>query len=159
MQTLTRPHSMKKSHKETTWGEQTPVIQLFKLLNEEKTSDIRKQNLGEEQLDTHWVYMHNTHAPPCYPWICGQTPQEWKHCWSDGCKSLLVDHKPEDRTPPLARVNSGVNNCKHFIIFNEKNIQLSMIPNILTWAQCVQCDDYSLISLMIFPVFRESGWY
>ena len=46
-----------------------------------------------------------TYAPHCRPWICGQTPPEWLHCWPDGQRSWLVDHKREHRTPPpLARV-------------------------------------------------------
>ena len=34
----------------------------LKLINEEKTSDIHKQNLWDEQLDTQWDHMHNTHT-------------------------------------------------------------------------------------------------
>ena len=41
-----------------------------------------------------------TYAPHCYPWICGQSPPEWLHCWSVERRSWLVDHKREDRTPP-----------------------------------------------------------
>ena len=44
-----------------------------------------------------------TYAPHCHPWVCGQNP-EWLHCWPDGRRSWLVDHKREHRTPPLARV-------------------------------------------------------
>ena len=39
-----------------------------------------------------------TYAPHCHPWICGQTPPEWLHCWSDGRRSWLLDHKREHRT-------------------------------------------------------------
>ena len=45
-----------------------------------------------------------TYTPHCHPWICGQTPPELLHWWPDARRSWLVDHKPEDRTPPLARV-------------------------------------------------------
>ena len=44
-----------------------------------------------------------TYAPHCHPWICGQTPPEWLHCWSDGRRSWLVDHKREHRTPPTSK--------------------------------------------------------
>ena len=45
-----------------------------------------------------------TYAPHCQPWNCGQTPPERLHCWPDGRRSWLVDHKREHRTHPLARV-------------------------------------------------------
>ena len=41
-----------------------------------------------------------TYAPHCHPWICGQTPLEWLHCWSDGQRSWLVDYKRGGRTHP-----------------------------------------------------------
>ena len=44
-----------------------------------------------------------TYAPHCHPWICGQTPPERQHCWPDGRKSWLVDHKREHRTPPTSK--------------------------------------------------------
>ena len=44
-----------------------------------------------------------TYAPHCRPWICGQTPPEWLHCWPDGRRSCLVDHKREHRTPPTSK--------------------------------------------------------
>ena len=44
-----------------------------------------------------------TYAPHCHPWICGQTPPEWLHCWPDGRRSWLVDHKREHRTPPTSK--------------------------------------------------------
>ena len=39
----------------------------------------------------------STYVPCCHPWISGHTPLEWRKSW-------LMDHKREDRTPPLARV-------------------------------------------------------
>ena len=33
----------------------------LKLLNEEITSDIQKQNISKEHLDAHWDHRHNTH--------------------------------------------------------------------------------------------------
>ena len=45
-----------------------------------------------------------TYTPHYHPWICGQTPPESLHYWPDGGRNWLVDHKREDRTPPLARV-------------------------------------------------------
>ena len=44
-----------------------------------------------------------TYAPHCRPWICGQTPPEWLHCWPDGRRSWLVDHKQEHRTLPTSK--------------------------------------------------------
>ena len=44
-----------------------------------------------------------TYAPQCHPWICGQTPPEWLHCWPDGRSSWLVDHKREHLTPPTSK--------------------------------------------------------
>ena len=44
-----------------------------------------------------------TYAPHCHPWICGKTPLEWLHCWPDGRRSWLVDHKREHRTPPNSK--------------------------------------------------------
>ena len=44
-----------------------------------------------------------TYAPHCRPWICGQTPPEWLHCWPDGRRSWLVDRKREHRTPPTSK--------------------------------------------------------
>ena len=44
-----------------------------------------------------------TYPPRCHPWICEQTPPEWRNSWSDGWRIWLVDHKREARTPSLAR--------------------------------------------------------
>ena len=48
-------------------------------------------------------YLHKvdakTHPSPLCPWICGHTPPRWLHCWPDGRRSWLVDHKREHRTP------------------------------------------------------------
>ena len=48
-----------------------------------------------------------TYAPHCHHWICGQTPPEWLHCWPDGRRSWLVDHKREHRTPPTSKGHSS----------------------------------------------------
>ena len=53
-----------------------------------------------------------TYAPHCHPCIWGQTPPEWLHCWPDGRRSWLVDHKREHPIPPLARV-MGVGRQQH----------------------------------------------
>ena len=44
-----------------------------------------------------------TYAPHCHPWICGQTPPVSLHCWPDGRRSWLVDHKWEHQTPPTSK--------------------------------------------------------
>ena len=41
-----------------------------------------------------------TYAPHCHPWICGQTPSKWLHCWPDEWRSWLVGYNRGDRTPP-----------------------------------------------------------
>ena len=53
---------------------------------------------------THIIYSTSpTYAPHCHPWICGQTPPECLHCWPNGRRNWLVDHKREDRTPPTSK--------------------------------------------------------
>ena len=36
----------------------------------------------------------------CHSWICGQTPLQWRNCWTDVWKSWLVDLNQDDRTIP-----------------------------------------------------------
>ena len=62
------------------------------------------------------IHTHDTHH--LFPWICGQTPPEWLHCWPDGRRSWLVDHKPEHRTPPLARVMGVGRQQQHLLTDN-----------------------------------------
>ena len=67
---------------------------------------------------THTTHIISSTAPtyaPHYPhWICVQTPPEWLHCWPDGRRSWLVDHKREDRTPPLVRVMGVCRQQQHY---------------------------------------------
>ena len=49
----------------------------------------------------------STYAPHCHPWICGQTPPGRLHCWLDGRRSWLVDHKRENWTPPTSKGHGG----------------------------------------------------
>ena len=44
-----------------------------------------------------------TYATLCHAWICGLTPPGSLHCWPDGRRGWLVDHKREDRTPPTIK--------------------------------------------------------
>ena len=50
-------------------------------------------------------HIHNTHhlfncTHIITFWIYGHPTPERRHCWPDGRRSWLVDHKREDRTPP-----------------------------------------------------------
>ena len=75
-----------------------------------------------------------TYAPHCHPWICGQTPPVWLHCWPDERRSWLVDHKRDRRTPPLARV-MGVGrqqqNCSHY--YGEIHSQMTLWYATIDW--------------------------
>ena len=44
-----------------------------------------------------------TYTLRCHPWMCGHTPLKALHCWPDGRRSWLVDHKREDRTPNTSK--------------------------------------------------------
>ena len=54
--------------------------------------------------DTHHLFNCTHIRTTLSPLDLWTDPPEWLHCWPDGRRSWLVDHKWEHQTPPLARV-------------------------------------------------------
>ena len=91
-----------------------------------------------------------TYAPHCHPWICGQTPPEWLHCWPDGGEADWWTTSGNIGLPPLARV-MGVGRQQHWPI----NIFTTYTLSLPTTRHSLSPKFFVLKNNKVCPFFDE----